>query len=1414
MTAPILAEVVPLQNPGLELNDGVDGEPLSGPSVVGWDGSGGFAGRGRTDYGNGGWRIGMEDGDVVFQMSGHAISAGEAFSLRFDAAPFEGNASQGPMFVSDLSLVGAGLRNGDFNEDAAATDSRTFNDTPHWTNLGTAGQGSQATRTTLPVDGTRNAVMNRNGSRVFAVDTGHTLATNKVFQLTYQWRDASSWTDNANRIRATLFTTSDDTITGTRSNVQEFDSALSTSNNTYELQIDVSDPIPAASAGRRLFLSLGTNVGSGAGGFARIDNVTLDRGMVDEGEAPAPGVVIADLYVDEAGSREVVATRSWSFENEPFGSWKHRQLLVPAGALDAHAGKTLGVQFRGVGSAAERFHAIDNLQLEVFAVGAGDSFSIDWNTTPDQVWPGPGFWGNRLHDWNVVNNRVECILGNRDRRTLHRTGTSVLANGGGFSLGIRTGLRSGAATNGSRSGFLIGAGIALDWRASMLVHDGLGRDFGLFCGITGNGAAVIEDYSTGAVTRLATGTVRAGGLPADTRLQLAAAFDGEEYELTLQAFEAGGATAYSTAVARVSSERVLGSFGLLSHRGGSLATHWYDDFSGSGAALRAEPDRSLGIVWAMHTLSHGSLTMAAQLMPLDRAATPTVFLETFEDGAWGELASAPVDTAEPSAYNAVFRVPDWPVERDVRYRLRVPIGGVDHFHEGTVKREPTDKETLTVASVTCQRIVDGSVQADGFDWSPVRVWHPHAQPIEYIGKHQPDIIAATGDQIYEGQPTPEDSNSDYNRHHDYLYKWYLFALQFRDLARYVPMFCMPDDHDVFQGNLWGEGGVFAPAQNDGGYEEPARWVRMIERTQYSSLPPADPYNPTQPPPRISPSNDGGLEVAFTGISFAGLGIAVIEDRKFKTGRNDPRPEVELELLGERQHAFLEAFAQDWSGDQKVKFVVSQSPLGNIHTHANTGYGYGLNDRDSHGWPPERRKDAWRALRKGFMFQLAGDQHLASVVRHGIEDPRDAGYSFTSPAIANFFPRCFDPDHPMAGRTNVVRDYKGDFFFDGSDGRPASQFPHHLQLVAAANPLEYYNQTSGINPTNLNDRGAGYGLAKINKRTREITFECWPRHADPEQPQTGAQFPDWPVTIRQVDNEGRTPTGFLRTVRSESDDPVVTVFNESGDDLVYSLRIRGRSFKPPVFDNGTTYRVELRERDNTEADQIFVRETAAAPAHNIESFEAEQRQIIEGGTVRLHWQTCASETLTLELGGVDLLPLSNFGSGFIEVSPSADTTYTLRSEDAAGGVLTEDVTVRVFGDREAWRAQHFTPEELANSALEATLWGDDADPDGDGLSNCFEHLLQGDPLAPSPELLPSSNIGTTDDLRFIDHAFSEPIATGEVEVMAEQSGAMQRWRDVPGLEEIGRSLSLAKSTVLRFVSRSPSTEVRRRGSSTG
>ncbi|MCX6875264.1 MAG: hypothetical protein NTW21_15870 [Verrucomicrobia bacterium] len=50
----------------------------------------------------------------------------------------------------------------------------------------------------------------------------------------------------------------------------------------------------------------------------------------------------------------------------------------------------------------------------------------------------------------------------------------------------------------------------------------------------------------------------------------------------------------------------------------------------------------------------------------------------------------------------------------------------------------------------------------------------------------------------------------------------------------------------------------------------------------------------------------------------------------------------------------------------------------------------------------------------------------------------------------------------------------------------------------------------------------------------------------------------------------------------------------------------------------------------------------------------------------------------------------------------------------------------------WLQQHF-PAAYGNPALEASVWGDHADPDGDGCGNLLEFMMQRDPNVADAQL---------------------------------------------------------------------------------
>ena len=102
---------------------------------------------------------------------------------------------------------------------------------------------------------------------------------------------------------------------------------------------------------------------------------------------------------------------------------------------------------------------------------------------------------------------------------------------------------------------------------------------------------------------------------------------------------------------------------------------------------------------------------------------------------------------------------------------------------------------------------------------------------------------------------------------------------------------------------------------------------------------------------------------------------------------------------------------------------------------------------------------------------------------------------------------------------------------------------------------------------------GYGIVTFDKEQRLATFECWPRWEDPAS-EGAKQFEGWPITIRQKDNlqfpdAARLPTIIVKNATN----PVLTIIDESIEETLYTLRIKGNFHTPTIPGKiGVTYTV--------------------------------------------------------------------------------------------------------------------------------------------------------------------------------------------------------------------------------------------------
>jgi hypothetical protein len=130
-----------------------------------------------------------------------------------------------------------------------------------------------------------------------------------------------------------------------------------------------------------------------------------------------------------------------------------------------------------------------------------------------------------------------------------------------------------------------------------------------------------------------------------------------------------------------------------------------------------------------------------------------------------------------------------------------------------------------------------------------------------------------------------------------------------------------------------------------------------------------------------------------------------------------------------------------------------------------------------------------------------------------------------------------------------------------------------------------------NPEDRSDekkRSDGYGLVRFNKKTGQTVFECWDRFSDVS---TGkGQFPGWPIEFNMRDNDGRKATHELPKQTVDWENPVFQVVEEATGEILYTIRIRGKSFTPSVYGPGKyTVKIGRDKPDQVSVSGIPARE---------------------------------------------------------------------------------------------------------------------------------------------------------------------------------------------------------------------------------
>jgi alkaline phosphatase D len=840
----------------------------------------------------------------------------------------------------------------------------------------------------------------------------------------------------------------------------------------------------------------------------------------------------------------------------------------------------------------------------------------NWDQIIHRRWVGPNLWANCLQDWDIVNGVLECGVRIDDFpmsiRTVHAITHEIDINSGDcFSLSVQIrGNVSHLISEDCLAGFMVGAGKGWsDYRAGAIVQSFSGLGGGILCVIDyAENRFTFRDHRDENNSNLfpvlsnieyIKGEKNLSECIGNILLELTVKEATQNtYILTLTGWDVQTGSFLGGAILKnLSQDEIVGSFAIVAHPGnkGFYDPLKFDNFRCWGPMLKYHPEREFGpIVGTLYSLNNSIMKMTVQFMPV---ALPGKYLDRFPKPLIADLEYRAIATSiwkntgnvritQPE-YIAHFRVENWDASLDYEYRVVFKdVFEKIHYYSGTIRKDPIECEEVSFVALTGMGVMgrraDSETPGEGTDkvdsqltgrWSPGNVWFPHREIVSNIKKQNPDIIFFTGDQIYENNPTKPDRRDRFPVL-DYLYKWYLWYWAFRDLTKDRPSIFQIDDHDVIAGNVWGHYGelnLTGLNSQGGGYMMDPLFVQMVERTQCMHNP--DAYRFTEP-------MKNSISSYFCSLTYGGISFAILEDRKFKTPppKDDYIPKDEI-FLGEPQLRFLNEWLDDWN-NAYLKVVVSQSTYASTHTNWED---FGLKDYDTGGYPKSGRDRALEMFRKARALIICGDQHLASIIRMGIEKAGDASLQFCVPAVGNIYWRWFFPESFLKlwekSDKKKIPDVSGDYM---------DEFNNHFRVIAVANPdnpdVIKAGRTNAWIPRTDDfilkrvSQGDGYGMVLVNKADHTITLGCYPFDSNLGSSDK-AQFSGWPYSFSFDQLEGRIPIGYLPELRFEGvDKPVVEVIRENDNETIYITRIFDDVYHPPVYEKGK-YTIRVLDPEN-------------------------------------------------------------------------------------------------------------------------------------------------------------------------------------------------------------------------------------------
>ena len=731
----------------------------------------------------------------------------------------------------------------------------------------------------------------------------------------------------------------------------------------------------------------------------------------------------------------------------------------------------------------------------------------------DGNWLGPAYWANRIQDWRRKGDWIVCTEGRAtyEGRTVNLLTREVeTAGNGNLSCDIALAKSEGPQGIG---GFLIGIGGGkLHPLSASLAQRASGAGGGMFAVVDETGRPHFREHTddNALLAYKELEAAHSGGGKIDL---------GRHARLALEIEDLGGGrntltlTCTQDSVSRkavlkgVPSDLIAGGLSLVSSPPESNpgACYKFAHIATGGPRMARHEDRALGpCISVLYSIANGVLNMVAQFQCIGPSSAQDAALEVKRSGRWKRVATAPVG----DGFAAHFRAEKWDSSTAADYRVVWLGGGSGQtVYSGEIRRDPVHENRPVVISMqSCVLSTQQTLEAEPLNfavpeeqrygrYSPLNFNHPHDQLVSNSLAHDPDLVFASGDQYYEQNPTRRWAPGD-DIKLDTLYRWFQWCVAYAPLTKDRPTIVLIDDHDVLQGNLWGDSGRKAPDGDEtlGGYTKPFDLVKMVHRVQCSGNP--DPADPT---PVL---ND--IPVSYAAFEWGGTEFAIVEDRKWKTS---PIQGPGLlghvgEMLGERQEQFLAEWGARDTG--KPRIILTQTVWASVETEKN---GKPLINFDGNGHPALGRRRGVELAKKAKALLLSGDQHLTTLVRHGIDAHDDGPVQFTSPSGGTFWQRWFEPDEALANARNGLP-HTGDW---------RDAFGNPLRMLAVANPeltYAYFREHVKSKSQVLYDRALkneGYGVVRVDHANQQFVIECWPWNRDPVA-LPNSQFAGWPYFL--------------------------------------------------------------------------------------------------------------------------------------------------------------------------------------------------------------------------------------------------------------------------------------------------------------